>query len=438
MALGYAVLLGKLASVPLGDLNLKSAWIILGALVAGMLLGIAVEGVSLAAATASLPFIEPIGLLWLNALKMTIVPLVVALLITGITATADAARAGRLAARSVMIFLAAIFLSGTMSLLMTPLLLRLFPLSAGAAEALRHGLGGTATAGPSPTFGDFLLSLIPTNPIAAAAETAILPLIVFTTIFAFAITKLEPVQRATLSGLFKALGDAMLIVIGWVLALAPIGVFALGYALAVKAGVAAFGGLIHYVLILMGIGVCCLILGLLLAWLVVGISLPRFVRAMVPTLAVAISTQSSLASLPAMLKSSEELGVDPKKADVVLPLAVALFRFTSPAMNLAVVVYVAWLFGIELTPWEMAVGLGVAMAAALSSVSLPGSISFVTSIAPIAVSMGVPVAPLGLLVAVETFPDIFRTLGNVIGDVAATKYAADGIDDDTDLSGDTP
>src|SRR3546814_9441600 len=88
----------------------------------------------------------------------------------------------------------------------------------------------------------------------------------------------------------------------------------------------------------MGIGVSCIILGLLLAWLVVGIAPPRFLRAMVPTLAVAISTQSSLASLPAMLKSSEDLGVDPKKADVVLPLAVALFRFTSPAMNLAVVV----------------------------------------------------------------------------------------------------
>src|SRR3546814_13642872 len=99
----------------------------------------------------------------------------------------------------------------------------------------------------------------------------------------------------------------MLIVIGWVLALAPIGVFALGYALAVKAGFAAFGGLVHYVLILMGIGVSCIILGLLLAWLVVGIAPPRFLRAMVPTLAVAISTQSSLASLPAMLKSSEDL-----------------------------------------------------------------------------------------------------------------------------------
>ncbi len=237
---------------------MKSAWFILSALVAGMLLGIGVELVSPDAGTASLPYIEPIGLLWLNALKMTIVPLVVALLITGITATADAARAGKLAFRAVMIFLGAITLSGLMSLLMTPLLLRLFPLSTGAADALRHGLGGTTEAGPSPTFGDFLLSLIPTNPIAAAAETAILPLIVFTTIFAFAITKLEPVQRATLSGLFKALGDAMLIVIGWVLALAPIGVFALGYALAVKAGIAAFGGLIHYVLILSSIGISCL------------------------------------------------------------------------------------------------------------------------------------------------------------------------------------
>jgi len=408
---------------------LKSAWFILSSLVAGMLLGIGVEMISVPWGTASLPYIEWIGLLWLNALKMTIIPLIVALLITGITATADAARAGKLAGRAVAIFVGANVVAGLMTLLVLPLLLQAFPMSEAAAAGLRHGLGGSTETVPSPTFTDFVLGLIPTNPIAAAAETKILPLIVFTTIFAFAISRIGSAERATLSGFFKALGDAMLVVIGWVLALAPIGVFALGYALAIKAGVAAFGGLVHYVLMLSAIGVCTIVLGLLLAVFVVGVPLPRFVRAMVPTFAVAISTQSSLASLPAMLKSSEELGVDPKKADVVLPLAVALFRFTSPAMNLAVVVYVAWLFNVELTPWEMAIGLAVALAAALSSVSLPGSISFVTSIAPIAIAMGVPVAPLGLLVAVETFPDIFRTLGNVVGDVAATKYAADGVDD---------
>src|SRR3546814_12062728 len=116
---------------------------------------------------------------------MTIVPLIVALLITGITATADAARAGTLAFRAVMTFLGAIFLSGLMSLLMTPLLLRLFPLSAGAAEALRHGLGRTTEAGPSPTFGDFLLSPIPTNPSASAAATPILPPLAFPPTFPF-------------------------------------------------------------------------------------------------------------------------------------------------------------------------------------------------------------------------------------------------------------
>src|SRR3546814_11574272 len=93
-----------------------------------------------------------------------------------------------------------------------------------------------------------------------AAETAVLPLIVFTTIFAFAITRIGPDQRATLSGLFKALGDAMLIVIAWVLALAPIAVFALGYSLAVKAGFAASGGLVPSVPILMGFGVSCVFL----------------------------------------------------------------------------------------------------------------------------------------------------------------------------------
>ncbi|HEV2598263.1 dicarboxylate/amino acid:cation symporter [Sphingopyxis sp.] len=415
---------------------MKSAWFILSALIAGMLLGIAMDLVAPATGTAALPYVETAGLLWLKALTMTIIPLIVALLVTGITATADAARAGKLAARSVLVFMVGITLTGLMSLIVTPLLLRVFPMADATAAALRKGLGGAGEAPPSPSFADFVLGLLPSNPIAAAAETTVLPLIVFTTIFAFAITRVGPEQRASLSGLFKALGDTMLIVIGWVLALAPIGVFALGYALAVKAGVAAFGGLVHYVLILSVVGICCILLGLLLAWLVAGVPLPRFIRAMVPTLAVAISTQSSLASLPAMLRASEELGVEPKKADIVLPLAVALFRFTSPAMNIAVVIYVAWLFKIELSPWEMAVGLAVALAAALSSVSLPGSISFVTSIAPIAGAMGVPVAPLGLLVAVETFPDIFRTLGNVIGDVTATKVAAAGVDDEP--AGETP
>ncbi|HRE36553.1 MAG TPA: cation:dicarboxylase symporter family transporter, partial [Sphingopyxis terrae] len=139
---------------------MKSAWIILSSLIAGMLLGILLDMAAPTAGTASLPYVETVGLLWLKALTMTIIPLIVALLITGITATADAARAGTLAARSVGIFMVSIFLTGLMSLLVTPLLLRLFPLSQGAAAALRSGLGGATEAPPSPTFSDFILGLI--------------------------------------------------------------------------------------------------------------------------------------------------------------------------------------------------------------------------------------------------------------------------------------
>ena len=106
-------------------------------------------------------------------------------------------------------------------------------------------------------------------------------------------------------------------------------------------------------------------------------------------------------------------------ADVTLPLAVALFRSTGPAMNLAVVIYVAWLTGVELTPATLAIGVAVAATTTLGAVSLPGSISFISSCGPIALAMGVPIEPLALLIAVEQLPDIVRTLGNVTNDTAA-------------------
>ena len=141
---------------------------------------------------------------------------------------------------------------------------------------------------------------------------------------------------------------------------------------------------------------------------------------MLPPDAVALSTQSSLASLPAMLQSCRLLGVRETSADFVLPLAVAVFRATGPAMNLGVAIYVAALTGVELTPATIAVGAAVAMLTTIGSVSLPSAVSFITSIGPIALAMGVPIEPLAILIAVEMLPDLMRTLGNVTMDVAVT------------------
>jgi Na+/H+-dicarboxylate symporter len=205
-----------------------------------------------------------------------------------------------------------------------------------------------------------------------------------------------------------------------VLRLAPLGVFALAFALAAQSGLTALGALAHYVGTVSVIGVLVLLLAYGLAMLGARLGPHRFARAVFPAQAMAISTQSSLACLPAMLAASKSLGVRDGTADFVLPLAVALFRATSPAMNLAVAIYVASLSGVELTPAVLATGLGVAMITTLGAPSLPGSISFISSIGPIALAMGVPLAPLALLVAVEMLPDIFRTLGNVTMDLAVT------------------
>lgn len=392
--------------------------VILIALVGGILLGV-VAGARFADAA------DVIGTLWLNGLRMTVVPLVVALLITGIAQTANAARAGRLAGRAVLTMLVILWSSSILAALMMPVLLAIFPMPEGAADALKVAMGSAVKPGPVPPFGDFVRAMVPTNPIAAASADAVLPLMIFTAAFAFAALRLPPEKRRSITGLFDAIADAMVIIINWVLAIAPVGVFALAFVVGAKAGTAALGALAHYVFILSSLGVIIWLASFALAVLGARRGLPAFFKASAEAQAVAISTQSSLASLPAMLKGVKALGVDEAKADVVLPMAVAIFRATGPAMNLGVALYIAYWFGMELGPAQIAVGVAAGATTTLGAVSLPGSVSFVSSIAPICLAMGVPVEPLGLLIAVETFPDIFRTLGNVTMDMAVTATVAE-------------
>ena len=398
--------------------------IIFVALMAGLLIGIVAGG------AGAVTVADVIGTMWLNALRMTVIPLVVSLLITGIVQTAAAARAGRLAARAVAMMLSVLVCSSILAAVMIPLLFSLIPMPAGAGDALRAALVTTAKPGDVAPFGDFLRAIIPTNPIAAAANDAILPLIIFTAAFAFATTRLPDTQRQTIGGFFEAITAAMIVVIHWVLALAPIGVFALSFVVGAKAGAAAFGALAHYVLILSSLGVIIWAFSFLFARVGGGIGVARFFRASLPAQAVAISTQSSLASLPAMVEGVKSLGVPVATAEITLPLAVAIFRATGPAMNLGVALYIVHWFGFEPTALQIAAGIAAGATTTLGAVSLPGQVSFFSSIVPICLALGVPIEPLGLLIAVETFPDIFRTLGNVTMDMALTTTVArhDGAD----------
>ena len=399
----------------LPQIKVPAGWTFAG-LAGGLVLGIVLQ--CRAGLVPVLAVTEPLGTLWLRALQMTILPLVSALIFTGILRTIAAASAGAMARRTLGLFAAVLLVGAILSALLMPLLLQAFPVPAQAASALRET--GQNAAAQLPGLGDYLAALMPANIVEAAARDAILPVILFMTLFALAAARLPAMQRDLLGGFFEAIAAAMMVVIGWVLKLAPLGVFALALGVAAKSGTAMIAALGHYIALVGTIGALVMLAGYALAILGGRQGPLRFARAMLPVQAVAISTQSSLASLPAMLAACRRLGLRETSADFVLPLAVAIFRATSPAMNLAVVIYVAQLTGVALSPAALAAGIAVSMLAMLGSPSLPGTISFVTATGPIALAMGVPIGPLALLVAVEMLPDIMRTLGNVTMDVAVT------------------
>ena len=393
---------------------------ILTALVAGLIVGILLTARAPGAVDGVLAVAEPIGTAWLNALQMTIIPLVVALLITGVAATAEAAQAGRLAGRAIALYVGILFLSAVAAAILTPLFLEIAPLPRESAATLRAAMVGAEAIPAIPPIGEFLANVIPKNIVKAAGENAFLSLIIFSLAFAFAMTRIAADLRALLVNFFTAVRDTMLVVIDWVLWIGPVGVFALALIVGARAGTGAFGALIHYILIVTAVGGVVALCAYPIAVFGGRVPLLHFARAVAPSQAVAISTQSSLASLPAMVEGASELGVPVQTSGVTLPLAVAIFRATGPAMTFAVAIDVANWFQIPLSPGVLAVGAVIATLTSLGSVSLPGTVSYVSSIAPVASAIGAPVAPLGLLVAVETIPDIMRTLGNVMMDLATT------------------
>jgi proton glutamate symport protein len=402
-----------------GSGSFRSYWA-LGALLIGLALGALAEGAPAGLRSSTLGVAGFVGTLWLNALKMTVIPLVVALLVVGIAKSREAAMAGRIAGRSVLWIVIICTASAVFGAVMIIVLTHLFPLSRETAAALRSALGGVEqqASGPLPGIADFFKGIVPSNVFAAATNGDVLPLVVFSVMFALALAGISEAGRRAIVVLFEAIADALLVIIGWVLWIAPLGVLAVAYTVGAAAGGSAFAGLGHYVVLISVIGILVTLAGYPLAVIVGRVRASSFSKAMVAPFAVAISTRSSLASLPAMLTAARGMGVREQVADVTLPVAVALFRGTGPAMNTAVAFYVAHWLGYEPSLAQMIAATAVGAVMSYGAVSLPGEISFISSIAPIAMALGVPIAPLALLVAVEMIPDIFRTVGNVTLDVA--------------------
>jgi Na+/H+-dicarboxylate symporter len=371
--------------------------------------------------------VAPVGQLWVNAIRMTVIPLVIALVITGVASAAKTGAIGRMGARTLLVFF--LMLAGA-AILALPIGIATFAwlsnlvtvrpeLPPGAAEAASSLSAGAPVVG----FSNWLLSLIPTNPIAAAANGAMLPLILFTLLLALAIAHAPADGRDTLLRFFGALGDALLVLVGWVIWLAPVGVFALMLPLGAHGG-AGLAGAVGFYIAAYSVG-CVLFTLLLYPALAVFARLPmrRFASAALPAQLIAFSSSSSIASLPALVRGAEDHLKLPKDVTgFVLPLAISTFKFAAPVSWTFGSLFVAWYYHVNLGPTDY---LTIAFAAVFLAFAAPGvPRGAFLMLTPLFLSIGLPPEGIGILIAVDAIPDLFATVLNATGDLAAAVFVA--------------
>ena len=380
----------------------------------GLALGISIAPADTGLAATAVTWIEPIGGLWVNAIRMTVIPLIVSLLLGGITSS-GAKTVARVGGKAVAWFLGLVAATTTIAGLSTPFLYRLI-----GAENVRIPELATASSVSEltlPPFRDWFVGLLPPNPVGAAANGDILPLVLFTVVFGLAATRIEPALRDTITRGARAVSEAILVVVDWILATAPVGVFALTFSLAAQTGISvvrAVAGFLIVVAILLTVATLALYPLVRFAG---GIRMRRFARACAPGQAVGFSTRSSMAALPPMLEEAERtLELPDQVSGLVLPAAVSVFKYASPMTRIAGTYFIASLFGVELGALEWGALAGFLGVLSFYSPGIPSGGLFV--MAPIYQAFGLPIEGIGILIALDLIPDMYLTVANVTGDMA--------------------
>jgi proton glutamate symport protein len=361
--------------------------------------------------------IEPVGTLWVNAIRMTIVPLIVSLLITAIAGDRQSGLVASLGGSTIGLIVIMTVLASLFAALAAPPLLSLLELDPATSASLRDSSAAAVGAVELPPFRDWLVGLVPTNALMTAAEGEMLPLIIFTVLFSLALTRIEATRRESVLGFFTAVRDAMFVLIGWVMALAPIGVFALVLPLAATMGATAAGAFGYFLLITCSLILLSMLFLYPLAAIGGRVPLADFARAAAPAQAVGFGTRSSLASLPATIAASDNLGISSRVSSLVLPLAVSLFKFATPIGRASGTYFIAHLYGIELGPGEIAI---IAGAIGLLSFYAPGIPSgSLLIMAPLYTALNLPLEGIGILIALDLVVDMAITPTNVTANLTA-------------------
>lgn len=393
----------------------------LGALGSGSALGWAGQRYGIEAIDVLSSVLSPFGTLWLNALQMAVLPLMVTRLLSSLIHADDETSTMRVGRSSLVLFLAYLSLASVVTAVITVQLMSWFPLPADIVASFKsvkpEGAAEAALASPL-TLGDWIKSLVPRNPFDAAAKGNILHLLVFTVCFGLAAGKLPAASKTILSDGVRALADAMMIMVGWILKATPAAVFVLMLSMMRQFGGATLELLVVYVFALCALLILATLVLYPVTALLGGIPMSHFARGIAPAQLVAASTQSSLASLPAMVKAGQErLALTTETSGFVLSLAVSTFKLNQAIYPLFQFILLTNVYGIAIGLREISVFAFAAILLSFGVAGIPRGNGGTSSL-PLYLAAGIPIEAVVLLEAAKTVPDIFMTTLNVTADMS--------------------
>lgn len=387
-------------------------------LIAGLALGLLASVTGSPVLHAVAKGVAPLGQLFINAVQMVVIPLVAAVLFAGVARLGDPRKLGRLGGSALA------FIWGTT---VPAILIGMGFMKAGLmivppAEA-------PAAAGQAvqelPGMVDFLLRLIPANPIGAAAQGQLLPLIVFIVVFGAAAGAIAEDKRERLLALADAVSDAFIKLVHWVLWTAPLGVLGLAAPVMAEMGWELLKSLAVFVVaVVLGLYVFMTVVYLPLIRWVGGMGPLAFAKGTVGSYTIGFSTTSSVASLPVMFEDAERLGVSATASSLALPLAASINRAGSALFQGAAIVFLAAVYNVDIP--VAAIGGAVLATFLVAMTVAPVPSASVVTLAPALDAVGVPLAGMAILLGIDRIPDMFRTATNVTGHVACA-VVVDGV-----------
>ncbi|HVE35333.1 MAG TPA: dicarboxylate/amino acid:cation symporter [Gemmatimonadaceae bacterium] len=390
---------------------------IFAGLAAGTALGALSQAISTPSLRDALIAIEPVGTAFIRLATMIVVPLVIGSLFTAIASLGDVRRLGAIGGRTLVYFLTTTLVAAAIGLLVASMI----PFHTVPRLATNAATGPAAT---MPSAAQQLLALIPQNPFGAAAQGELLPLIVAVCLFAAATTVLPEEKRRQVVTVFERLNDLSMILIRWVMQLAPIAVFVLIAAMVARLGASVLGDLLAFAgAVVLALVIHASVVLLPLARVVAGYRVREFLSRTSDALMLALATASSSAVLPVSMAAAARIGVPSEASSFVLPAGATINKNGAAVYKAVTAVFLASIYGLPLGPSRLlTIGLASA-AAAFAGAGVPGSSLITTLIVLNAMGMGSEAAAgIALVAAIDRPLDMCRTAVNTLGNLVGAAW----------------